>query len=139
VSYKYTLADLRAEMARLTGIVMDKSKEYTKREAVLTERHAAKLGPKGDLSSIMKTDVLLADISGAAKTCATLAGALAQVIQAELAYEARFKPAFPPSGGASPRPYYGAGYHAPISHPGRGMSAPTPHGRPTTHDGPVPL
>lgn len=84
-----TLAEIRAEMARLTDILMRKNELYQRREAELVEEHGH---DPLKLTSRLDDDKTLNDASGAAKTCATLAGALAQVIQAELAYERRFDP-----------------------------------------------
>jgi hypothetical protein len=83
-----TLAGLRAEMARLTGVMMAKNALYLKREAEIMDEFKH---DKLKLAARLDDDIVLNNASAVAKTCATLAGAMAAVIQAELAYEARYR------------------------------------------------
>lgn len=88
-----TLAQLRAEMARLTGILMNLNANYLEREKEVIQLHKERHHQfTGELRTVLGSDLLLADYSGGAKTVATLAGAIAQIIQAEIAYERRFTP-----------------------------------------------
>lgn len=84
-----TLGQLRAEMARLTTILMRKNAQYVAREEQLIHLHG---DDNRNLMSIMNEDLLLRNYSGAAQTCARLAGALAQVIVAEITYRAAYGP-----------------------------------------------
>jgi hypothetical protein len=83
-----TLADLRKEMARLTGVMMAKNALYLKREQEIIDEFGH---DKLKMAARLDDDKALRDASGAAKMCATLAGAMAAVIQAELAYERRYR------------------------------------------------
>lgn len=87
-----TLVELRAEMARLTGLLMDSNDKYLARERYVREMHAqGKQNFTGDLGTVLDNDVLLNNAAGAGKTIATLVTAMAQVIQAEVAYAAHVR------------------------------------------------
>lgn len=85
---KVTLQELRAEMARLTEVMMARNALYLKREAEIVEEFGK---DPLKLSARLNDDITLLNASAVAKTCATLAGGMAAVIQAELAYEARYR------------------------------------------------
>lgn len=82
-----TLAEIRAEMARLTGLLMQSNDRYLEREAEVERRHAeGATNYSGDLITVMNNDVLLNMHAGASKTLAVLVTGMAAVIQAEIAY-----------------------------------------------------
>ena len=89
MSGKVTLAELRAEMARLTMVMMDRNVKFLEREKELVKEYGH---DPLILAARLDDDIWLRNYSAVAKTCATLAGAMAAVIQAELAYEARYRP-----------------------------------------------
>lgn len=82
-----TLAEVRAEMARLTRALMRSNARYLEREQQIIELHAQEAPNfSGDLITVMDNDVLLTMYSGASKTLAVLVTGFAAVIQAEIAY-----------------------------------------------------
>lgn len=83
-----TLRELRAEMARLTEVMMAKNALYLRREREIVEEFGH---DPLKLTARLNDDMALSNASAVAKTCATLAGAMAAVIQSELAYEARYR------------------------------------------------
>lgn len=87
-----SLASIRAEMARLTALLMKFNARYLEREEEVRKLHQAGRSGYQNLDGALRGDLQLSDASAAAKTCAALAGALAQIIQAEIAYRAAFTP-----------------------------------------------
>lgn len=88
-----TLAELRAEMARLTRIMMRSNLKYLEREEEVKLLHQQEAnGYTGNLRTVMANDVLLNEHSSVAKTCGLLAGAMAQVIMAEIEYARAMAP-----------------------------------------------
>jgi hypothetical protein len=84
-----TLAEMRAEMARLAGILVETNQKYLDREQEVIQLHAKGAnGYTGQLITVMNNDLLLNGYSSVAKTVAVLATAMGTVIQAELAYAA---------------------------------------------------
>lgn len=81
--HRTNLGEIRAEMARLTGILMKANRDYITREIKLKTQYGHDLHL---LSARLREDQLLADYSGTSKTCAALAGALAQVLMAEVTW-----------------------------------------------------
>lgn len=91
-----TTAQVRAEMSRLTDLLLKKSREYDDRERYVTEQNErGATNFAGDLYSVKKRDILLQDLSGASKTIATILTAHSVTLAAEIAYR-RHIAVFPP-------------------------------------------
>lgn len=77
------IGQMRQEMARLAGVMMERNNAYLIRWDELVEKHGH---DDGALQVRVRDDIILNNKGDAARTCGILATAIAAVIQAEIAY-----------------------------------------------------
>jgi hypothetical protein len=81
------MAQMRSEIHKLTALLLRKGQEFEDREKWLEEQHrAGKQNYSGDIGTVKRKDLLLADISGASKTIAAILNALSAAYLAEIEY-----------------------------------------------------
>lgn len=86
------LREVRNEMRRLMGIMIQLNKRYLLREEYVRAQHAkGSHNFSGDVNTVLKNDLALGDISGGSKTVATLIQACSAYIVAELAMRGKLE------------------------------------------------
>jgi hypothetical protein len=81
------MAKMRSEIHRLTEMLIRKGQEFGARELFLEEQNrAGKQNYSGQISTVKRNDLVLADISGASKTIAAILNALSTAYLAEIEY-----------------------------------------------------
>ena len=84
------LNEVRNEMRRLMGILLDLNKSYLEREKYVRGMHArGKQNFSGELVTVLNNDLILGSLSGGAKTVGALVQACSAYILAEQAMRDR--------------------------------------------------